>query len=606
MPQRGMLDRMAKVEILDDQETRLRQAEREALRALSSAIQPLEPDDGDIAALNQADADLEELFMLVVVGEFNSGKSSFINALLGEDVLPEGVTPTTATINLLRYGPTVTERQAGDFVTERTYPAEFLREISIVDTPGTNAIIRRHEELTRTFVPRSDMVLFITSADRPFTESEREFMETIREWGKKIVFVLNKIDLLGSEEDLQRVLHFIEENSVALLGQKPDIFPVSARFAKRARSMDTFAERDALLKASRIDKLEQYIFSTLDEAGRIRLKLSSPLGVANRVLEKYQEIARERLEVLAEDFKTVQNIEDQLRIYADDMRREFQGRLANIENIIFELKERGDLFFNETLRIGRIRDLLNAKRIESEFQKQVLADTAQRVDDATNDLIDWMVDQDLRMWQSVSEYINRRQAVGVGSSKGYQERVMGASGISGVAGFAYNRDALLRSVVKEARRVVENYDREEEATIIAQDMRNAVGVMLGAGGVAALGVIVAATVAAAFFDVTGITAAVIAGAIGLFVLPYRKRKAQEEFRRRTQELRDKLSSAMTAQFNTELTRSIERIREAIAPYTRFVRLEQERVSNAAAKLTEVERKLSDLRGQIELIGRQNK
>lgn len=592
-----------KADILDEQEVAIQKGEREALHALSAAISPLEPDDTDIASLKQADADLEELFMLVVVGEFNSGKSSFINALLGQDVLPEGVTPTTATINLLRYGPVVTERQTADYVTERTYPAEFLREISIVDTPGTNAIIRRHEELTRTFVPRSDMVLFITSADRPFTESERSFMETIREWGKKIVLILNKIDLLGNEEDLSRVLHFLEENSVALLGQKPDIFPVSARLAKRARATETFAEREALLHASRMDRLESYIFSTLDEAGRIRLKLSTPLGVANRVLDKYQQVARERLEVLAEDFKTVQNIEDQLRIYSDDMRREFTGRLSNIENIIFELKERGDLFFNETLRIGRIRDLLNSKRIESEFQQQVVADTANKVDDATNGLIDWMVDQDLRMWQSVTDYVNRRQAVGVGSSQGYQERVMGGAGGSGISSFAYNRDALLRSVVKEARRVVENYDRDQEATIIAQDMRNAVGVMLGAGGIAALGVIVAATFTAAFVDVTGITAAVVAGALGLFVLPYRKRKAQEEFRKRTQELRDKLSSAMTSQFNAELTRSVERIREAIAPYTRFVRLEQERVSNADKQLTEVARTLSTLRGQIEVIGR---
>ncbi|HST06005.1 MAG TPA: dynamin family protein [Chloroflexia bacterium] len=594
---------MKSIDILDDQETKLRAAERDALRILTSAISPLEPDVADLEALRQAEADLEELFMLVIVGEFNSGKSTFINALLGAEVLPEGVTPTTATINLLRYGDTVTEHQSADFVTDRTYPAEFLREISIVDTPGTNAIIRRHEELTRTFVPRSDMVLFITSADRPFTESERAFMETIKDWGKKIVLILNKIDLLASEEDLQRVMHFIAENSVVLLGQKPEIFPVSARLAKRARATDTFAERDALLKASRMDVLEKYIFSTLDEAGRIRLKLSTPLGVANRVLERYQTIAHDRLDVLAEDFKTVQNIEDQLRIYSDDMKREFEGRLANIENIVYELKERGDLFFNETLRVGRIRDLLNSKKIESEFQKQVVADTAQRVDDATNGLIDWMVDQDLRMWQNVTDYVNKRQAVGVGSSPGYNDKLVGNVGMSGVAGFAYNRDSLLRSVVKEARHVVETYDRDEEATIIAQNMRNAVGVMLGAGGVAALGVIVAATVTVAFLDVTGITAAILAGAIGLFVLPFRKRKAQEDFRARTQELRDKLGSAMTAQFNTELTRSVDRIHQAIAPYTRFVRLEQERVSKADAQMTEVDGKLSALRQQIELIGR---
>jgi small GTP-binding protein len=590
---------MIKTDLLTEQQELIRTAERNALRQLVTAIEPLEPAQDDIQALRQADADLEELFLLVIVGEFNAGKSAFINALLGQDVLPEGVTPTTATINLLRYGPHAGEHQTDDFVTERTYPADFLREISIVDTPGTNAIIRRHEQLTRTFVPRSDLVLFLTSADRPFTESEREFMATIREWGKKIVLVLNKIDLLSSQADLDRVVHFIEENSVALLGQKPQIFPVSARLAKKARATVTFAEREALLKASRFDEIERYIFTTLDEAGRIRLKLSTPLGVAGRLLDKYRDVAKQRLDVLAEDFKTVENIESQLQIYATDMRREFTGRLAQIETIVYNLKERGDAFFDDTMRVTRIRDLLSSNKIEREFQEKVLADTSRQIDDATNGLIDWMVDQDLRMWQSVSEYVNRRRQAGIASSTQYSEHMIG--GVSGQ--FAYNRDQLLRSVVHEARRVVETYDRQEEAANIAQDMRSAVGVMIGAGGVAALGILITATVAASFVDITGITAALVSGAVGLFILPYRKRRAQQDFRQRTLELRDKLSKAMTDQFNAELTRSVDRIRDALAPYTRFVRLEQDRMTAADARLAEIGKTLGQLRADIDAIGR---
>jgi small GTP-binding protein len=583
------------MDILNEHQLIIRAAERDILQNLQTAIEPLEPDKADIAALRQADADLEELFMLVIVGEFNSGKSAFINALLGETVLPEGVTPTTATINLLRYGPQPTERNMTDFVTERTYPADFLRDITIVDTPGTNAIMRRHEELTRTFVPRSDLVLFITSTDRPFTESERGFMETIREWGKKIVLVLNKIDLLQSEEDLASVLHFIEENSVVLLGQKPEIFPVSARLAKKARDMDISAERDDLLKASRLDVLEKYIFTTLDEAGRIRLKLSTPLGVAQLIVDKYRAIARDRMAVLAEDFKTVENIESQLDLYRQDMQREFVGRISQIENIIYDLKERGDAFFDDTLRIARVRDLLNSDKIQREFQDRVVSDTARRVDDATNGLIDWMVDQDLRLWQGVMDYLNRRRQ----ASSRMDEHMIGNIG----GQFAYNREALLGSVVKEARRVVESYDRKQEASVIAQDMKSAVGQVVVAGSVATLGVLVSIAISSAFIDITGITAALVSGAIGLFIIPYRKRKAQEEFRQRTQELREKLVSAMTNQFNTELGRSIERIREAIAPYTRFVRLEQDRVSAADTRLTEMDRHLDKLRAQIEAIGR---
>jgi small GTP-binding protein len=591
---------MPAIDFLDNQQKQIRDNERENLLALIEAVEPLGPEAADVSALRQAETDLEELFLLVVVGEFNAGKSAFINALLGEDVLPEGVTPTTASINLLRYGPQVSESQSADFVNERTYPAPFLRDISIVDTPGTNAIIRQHEALTRTFVPRSDLVLFITSADRPFTESERSFMEAIREWGKKIVLVLNKIDLLANQEELDRVLHFIEEHSVALLGQKPEIFPVSARLAKKARASDNFAERDALLRASHFDELEKFIFGTLDEAGRIRLKLLTPLGIAGRVADKYKQVAETRLAVLAEDFRTVENIEAQLRVYESDMQREFGGRISQIENIIYELRERGEAFFEDTIKASRIRDLISGDKIKREFEERVVSDSARRVDDATSGLIDWMVDQDLRLWQGVTEYLNRRrQASGIAEGGRMDEHIIGTVG----GGFEMNRQALLRSVVQEARTVIDSFDRREEADKIAQDMRGAVAGVIAAGGVATLGVIVSIAMAGAFVDITGVTAALVSGAIGLFILPYRKRKALQEFRARTQELRDKLVWAMGHQFDAELRRSIERIRESIAPYTRFVRVEQDRVSTSQAKLTEIEKELGQLRAQIEAIGR---
>ena len=79
-----------------------------------------------------------------------------------------------------------------------TAPVELFRDVHIVDTPGTNAIIREHERLTTDFVPRADLVLFVTSADRPFTESERAFVESIRAWGKKIVIVVNKVDIFAA------------------------------------------------------------------------------------------------------------------------------------------------------------------------------------------------------------------------------------------------------------------------------------------------------------------------------------------------------------------------------------------------------------------------
>src|SRR5215218_3311834 len=229
---------LARKGILSKQEQELRAREQELLERLASALERFGSDVSaeDLRRFQEAREQLTGLFLLVVAGEFNSGKSSFINALLGERVLPEGVTPTTDRINILRHGSTVTEHLLEAYLLERTHPADVLREINIVDTPGTNAIIRRHEELTRDFVPRSDLVLFVTSADRPFTESERAFLQQIREWGKKIVFIVNKVDILTQPEERQQVLDFVREHAQALLAEPPRLFPASARDALTARA----------------------------------------------------------------------------------------------------------------------------------------------------------------------------------------------------------------------------------------------------------------------------------------------------------------------------------------------------------------------------------
>src|SRR5712691_7673093 len=146
-------------EALLEQERRVFEELRDALSRFGADVAP-----GDTRTFDDTLAHLDELFLLVIAGEFNSGKSSFINALLGDKVVTEGVTPTTDRITLLRYGPEPAELPIEEFLLERNFPADVLQRLTIVDTPGTNAIIRRHEELTRDFIPRSDLVLFVTSA----------------------------------------------------------------------------------------------------------------------------------------------------------------------------------------------------------------------------------------------------------------------------------------------------------------------------------------------------------------------------------------------------------------------------------------------------------
>jgi ribosome biogenesis GTPase A len=132
--------------ILDERREALVERERALLERFTEFLKDFGAPSEDAELVRRAHADLEELFLLVIVGEFNSGKSAFINALLDAEIAEEGVTPTTDRITVLRYGDEPIERERRNWILEKGYPNEFLREIAIVDTPGTNAIIRHHEE----------------------------------------------------------------------------------------------------------------------------------------------------------------------------------------------------------------------------------------------------------------------------------------------------------------------------------------------------------------------------------------------------------------------------------------------------------------------------
>ena len=572
--------------ILNEQQENLLKDERSLLNDLRVALVQTGTTPEDQKTLADSIQQLEEIFLLVIVGEFNAGKSAFINALLGQKHLKEGVTPTTTQINLLHYGDIQDRQVLNANLHVITLPAPLLQDISIVDTPGTNAVIREHEQITSEFVPRSDLVLFITSSDRPFTESENAFMRRIRDWGKKVVIVINKIDILQSEEDLQQVIEFVADNARALLGIRPEIFPISARLAIRAKLGEP-----AVWEESRFEPLEKYIQDTLDEKSRIQLKLLNPLGVGRHLVNRYLDISNNRLALLKDDFVMLEDVDAQLHVFREDMLRDFQFRMSDIENILFEMEQRGDEFFEETFRIARVLDLLNKSRIQQEFESNVIADVPQRIERKVNELIDWLVDANLRQWQAVNEHIAERR-------REHQSRIVGDN----VGTFHYDRERLIDSVMQQARHVVESYDREVEAREIAQGAQEAVAasaaIEISAIG---LGAIITALATTAAADITGILVASLIAALGLFIIPTRRRQAKNEMSAKITELREELTGSLKTQFQREIERSLESINDAIGPYTRFVRAERSKLEETRTQLDGIQTHMDRLKDRIEAL-----
>ena len=148
--------------------------------------------------------------------------------------------------------------------------------------------------------------------------------------------------------------------------------------------------------ASRFEALERYIAATLDAPGRIHLKLLNPLGVGASLADKHLTFARDRLALLKEDFATLDEVDRQLTVYREDLMRDFDFRMADIDRILLEMERRGQDYFDDTMRIGRVMDLLNRSRVQQGFEQQVVADAPQQIERKVGELVDWLVSQDLQ------------------------------------------------------------------------------------------------------------------------------------------------------------------------------------------------------------------
>jgi small GTP-binding protein len=577
--------------VLTDEQAQFLREEKDTLSEIRLALAEIDVPREALTTLQEAILQLDELFLLVVVGEFNAGKSALVNALLGEKVLPEGATPTTSRVTLVKWGEKVGEQVEDENFSIYTYPLPLLKELNIVDTPGTNAVIRYHERLTDEYVPRSDLILFVTSADHPLTESERQFLERILAWGKKVVFALNKADIIEDDPALQEVRSFVLKHATRVLGDTPEFFAVSARLGQRALAEPDPEKRASLRAASGLDKLEQYITSTLDDSTRLQLKFSNPLGVAENLLAQAAKINSAQSEDLKEDLQTASSLEATIKDYERDLQNELQPRLAEVENILHRLEQRGLDFFDTTMRLTNIQELMRGDKVRAAFEKQVLAEVPQQIEEHVQRLIDWLVQKDLQEWQRVMTYVQRRRAL-------HTEHIVG----EGMEPREMRRRELIDTMGRTVQRIVDEYDRDREARELAAHVETAVAqtALLEVGAIG-LGALVTAAVLSSSLDVTGIIAAGTLAIVGFFVIPYKRKQAKDKFREKMASLRTNLLETLTTQFTKEAQRAVERLREGITPYTRYVRSENERIDKTEIILKNLRQRLSALRARSQMV-----
>ncbi len=309
-------------------------------------------------------------YMMVFVGPFNSGKSSLINALIGrENLLKVGPTPVTDQVSILRYGEDTQPIEAMNRVQTVFYPAPLLKKVSFVDTPGLDSVFREHEDTTQKFLHRADIILLVMLATQAMTSSNLEYLQRFKQYGKKVILVVNQIDLL-TEEEQQKVKQYVSEQSKDRLGFAPEVWMVSAKWGLEAQASEPRDE--ALWQRSNLGVVEAFVEKQLNDSSRLRQKLQTPLQIAQNAHQAAVETVKTNQQRYDEYRLINENIERQLEQQKNDQRRVIRETNAEVEERFRQASKRARAALDELFRLSTVLGLTWRGLLEATFIGRIL------------------------------------------------------------------------------------------------------------------------------------------------------------------------------------------------------------------------------------------
>jgi ribosome biogenesis GTPase A len=260
---------------------------------------------------------IKEPFLFVVVGEVKAGKSSFINALLQAEICKTAADPCTDVIQQIVYSDRRFEQPVNQYLRKVGLPNEILKTLSVVDTPGTNTIVENHQEITKEFIPNSDLIFFVFFAKNPYTRSAWELLDYVNsEWRKKVVFVLQQADLTKPAE-LAKNREKLVELALQKGIQSPIVFATSVEWEVNGES-----------EISGFREVRNYIQQTLKDGSTKKIKLQ---GVA-RTSEQIINLLRQDLVSVQQQLITDRAIVSKIKSKLQQNKRQSGFELESLIN----------------------------------------------------------------------------------------------------------------------------------------------------------------------------------------------------------------------------------------------------------------------------------
>ncbi len=517
----------------------------------------------DVDELRKVREELESPFSIAFVGEFNRGKSSIINALVGAELMEVRNDPTTSAIYIIEYSDIHRgEDHISPYLRKLGYNSSLLKDIRIVDTPGIRSLKSEHEKILKEYLAKADMVFFVMDVNQPLTKDEMELIKKIREHRSKIVILLNKIDK-AKEIEIQQAVTHIEKHIPEGIGFVPEIIKVSAEWEIQKNPNSNF------------DKIRDIITNRLSDNEKLRIKLSRPIDIAKNFHEKCEEVVDRNKELIKKRSKDYEDIESTLNLYISKMDGYLNNAINDLHNIMKETSEKAidyidDMsFWNVLPLIGK-----DKQEILKEFDSRVVSYAKAKIDA----LIEKTEEEYKMLVENIIDHIKKH------SEKEIEE-----------PNLKYIESFILREVENNLEEISKN------ASKLGEEVLKNMAMTLGGSSVSFIG---ATAVLLALNPISYILSAALAGAFTLIVgavgagtFMYGKKKMKEKIidklndverlienslRQNTEELKKQLDKKVLFPLKSTMERfkweyeSYEKLSELLADiYQKIRRLESE-------------------------------
>ncbi len=308
---------------------------------------------GDSLSTDAFDNDLGTPFLFVVCGEVNAGKSSLINGLFGRELCAVNILPETDRVIWYRFGAPPRDVATTPSLEERYRPIEFLRDFNLVDTPGTNSIVKGHQEITERFLPVADLILFVFPVTNPWGAATWNLISRLpAECHSKVAFIVQQANQRG-EEDLRIIVQHMADLSTKRIGVVPKIFPVSGKLAFEAKRAGSFGEKD--YRKSGFPALEEFISRRVCDSADRRSALQTWRTHASTALRHIEDRIEDQTRVLGDQHHFLESLEGEI----DSMREGLVARLPSHLTGVAEVFETEAVWVSDSLgkSLGLLRSL---------------------------------------------------------------------------------------------------------------------------------------------------------------------------------------------------------------------------------------------------------